>query len=112
MTLVTHRPIEENRLVSKAKAAAKPKARKSPNIRALRIAYDLEDPLTHERAVAEIAAAFEATQGNLEQAALLIGVAHIQVRRWIAKDVELKKRVNAIRLKYGNAWAREPGDES
>lgn len=114
MTLVSRRPIEENRLVSKAKASvkAKPKQRKSPNVRTLRLSYDLEDPLTHQRAIEEIAAAFEAKEGVLEQAALLIGVAHAQMRRWMQKDPALRKRVNEIRLKHGNVWAREPEEES
>lgn len=88
------------------KKLAKKKApiRKTASVRSQRIGWDLRDPLTSERAIAEVVAAFEAAAGAPIATAELLGVAYEQVRRWTVEHPALQARLDAVQKAAG--WVR------
>jgi len=87
--------------------AQKPKRKRS--VRAERIGWDLRDPLTAERAIAEIAAAFTKAEGSGAEAAKLLEVGYVQVNRWVKEHAALSDRLNDIRKTYGLSDLGAPG---
>jgi hypothetical protein len=69
-------------------------------IRASRISYELKDPPSHERALAEIVQAITEVHGNVVHAAAILEVSHRQLARWIEGYPALKASVAAIRLRF------------
>lgn len=103
--------VSESRLVQSALVTqAKPK--RTVSVRATRIGWDLKDPITRARAIEEIAAALEESEGVIVGAAARLGVLRGQVNRWIDETPELAERVNAIRFKHGNPLGEDPEEES
>lgn len=83
--------------------------RNTDNVRAMRISYQLRDAPEHARAIAEISKALEESQGVTTEAAVALGVQYRQLMRWVKEYPELTKKLEAIRVKYGHAWAKDAG---
>ena len=58
------------------------------------------DPQTCRQAVAILEPALHETQGNVMQAAKLIGASHRQMCRWLAMSEELQRLVEDLRNEY------------
>lgn len=70
--------------------------------RARRLSLELRDKSRRDLALAEIASAFEAEQGNAVHAAERLGVSHRSLMRWIAEHPKLEARVRQIRSRHGH----------
>lgn len=105
MTLVSHRRADQSSLVSAKKKKTKP-VRDPSTFRGRRISYDLEDPITHDRAVAEIIAALTEARGNAIHAAAGLGVSHRALLDWVARTPELATKLAAIRLLHDHPGKR------
>jgi hypothetical protein len=79
-----------------------PPALTVPGLRAKRIGYDLRDPPTHDRAIAEILGALTKAQGNVVNAADALEVSHRALAEWIASEDELRTQLVEIRKRYGH----------
>lgn len=78
------------------------KSRTMHPVRASRISYELKDPPTHDRAIAEIVKAVTAVHGNVVHAAAILEVSHRQLARWIEGYPSLKVTVDEIRERFGH----------
>lgn len=107
MTLVSVRRIEQIKLVSSKKKKATP-TRDPKTFRGRRISYDLEDPITHDRAVAEIVAALTETRGHAVNAAQALGVSHRALLDWVARTPEIETKLAAIRTLYDHPDQAHP----
>jgi hypothetical protein len=97
MTLVSHLRVAQSLLVT---AKKKTTTKRTASVRALRIGYDLDDPITRDRAVAEIVVALAEARGNAIQAAAALEVSHRALLRWVEKTPELATKLEAIRVTY------------
>lgn len=105
MTLVSRRRADQSLLVTAKKNTSKP-ARDPITFRGRRISYDLEDPITHDRAVAEIVAALAEAKGNAVHAAAALVVSHRALLDWVARTPELAAKLEAIRVIYDHHGRR------
>jgi hypothetical protein len=78
------------------------KAGSTANVRAYRIGWELRDPPTRHRAVAEIVHALKQAEGNVVHAAEAIEVSHRCLAAWIADNEEIQKALTGIRKRFNH----------
>ena len=110
MTLVSPRRADQSSLVTAKKkpraGVGAPAARDPKTFRARRLTYDLADPITHDRAVAEIVEALTEARGNAVHAAAALCVSHRALLDWIAATPALAGKLAAIRVLFDHSDRR------
>ena len=98
--LVSARRIGQSQLVT----AKKKHPNRAISVRAMRLRYDLLDPITTERAIVEICNAYREAQGvssGAGSASELLGIDYRRLWDLVRSNEDLAARVGSIRRRFG-----------